>query len=98
MEELKTINKILENNKNIIGLSCKISIVEDMQNFENYQALKEEEKAKLLDFIYSFWIHNDFLENTLFDIIYQILNNSNIQKEIKNINFKTFENITNELI
>lgn len=98
MEELKIINKILENNRNIIGLSCKISIVEDMQNFKNYQALKEEERAKLLDFIYSFWIYNDFLENTLFDIIYQILNNSNIPKELKNMDFKTFENIVNELI
>lgn len=98
IKELERLEKELKDNNDLIGFTTKLFIIDNAQSFDNYNELSQEQKAKIIDFIYSYWIYNDFIENTLFDIICLIFDNIEIINKIDKMNYKDFEKIIDDLI
>lgn len=82
---------ILENNKSEIAFATKLFIVSELSEYD----LSGIDKDKLLDYIYSYWVNYDFIENTLSDYIWVLMNNSELVERIKDgriENYRDFEN------
>lgn len=99
IKEYEKIIKELEEKD--IGAITKLEIVSYLLEYDEYTKLKEEQKEKLLDFLYSYWINNDLMENNLYDMVEMIVNApsygfSNILQMLDDLDYKTFENIVNE--
>lgn len=83
------------------GAITKFEIVSYLLEYDEYTKLKEEQKEKFLDFLYSYWINNDLVENNLYDMVEMIVNAPsygfpNILQMLDDLDYKTFENIVNE--
>lgn len=81
-----------------IGAITKLEIVSHMMGFDIYENLKDINKEKLLDFLYSYWMESDLIEHTLYDYTEAIFNSSfygfpEIVENIENLSYKDFVNI-----
>ncbi len=91
----KIINDIEEKE---IGASTKLYFIYIMKDFDNYKELNNTQKEKLLDFVYTYWIHAELTEHTIYDYLEMIFNSTyygydEIIKNINNITYEQFENI-----
>lgn len=55
---------IINNNLSII----KLYIYEELTHFTEFEQLNEQQ-IEILNSIHSYWLHNDFMENDLYNII-----------------------------
>lgn len=56
---------IINNNLSII----KLYIYEELTHFTEFEQLNEQQQIEILNSIHSYWLHNDFMENDLYNII-----------------------------
>lgn len=106
IKEYKKIFKLIETKEkeqNEINLFCKLEFYYNFKDFDTWQELDEESQKKLIDYTYTYYIDNDIIEHTIFDICELIINSAfygfeEIAKNIKNLNYIDFENIINEKI
>ena len=101
IKEYEKIIKELEEKD--VGAITKLEIVSYLLEYEEYTNLKETQKEKMLDFLYSYWINNDLIENNLYDMVEMIVNAQNygfpnILQMLDDLDYKNFENIVNEKI
>ena len=101
IKEYEKLVKELEEKE--IGAITKLEIVSYLLEFEEYTNLKEPQKEKMLDFLYSYWVNNDLVEYNLYDMVEMTINAQiyefpNILQMIDDLDYKTFENIVNEKI
>lgn len=94
----KIINEIEEKD---VGASTKLYFVYIMKDFDQYKELNNEQKEKILDFVYTYWINEDLTENTVYSYLEAIFNSTyygfnEIVKNIDNLTYQQFENIINE--
>ncbi len=84
-----------------IGASTKLYFVYIMKDFEKYQNLSDEQKEKVLDYLYTYWINEELTENTIYSFIDSIFNSKSygfpeIVENIDALTYQDFENIINE--
>ena len=101
IKEYEKIIKELEEKD--IGTITKLYILNEMIGYEKYQNLSDNNKEKLLDYIYTYYMENDLYEHYFSDIVELILNSGwygycEILDKLDNLDYKTFENIINEKI
>lgn len=100
----KILNEIenIEEKEKEVNLFCKLEIYYNCKDYDAFQELSEENKEKIINYIYTFYMENDLIENTLFDICDLIFNSIYELNEITNnidaLNYQDFENILNEKI
>lgn len=74
-----------------LGYTYKLEIVEHAKEHEEYHRYTEEEKDKLIDFVYHYWLenHTDIYGTiTLFDIVEWTF--TEFAEEFKTMDFKEF--------
>ncbi len=94
----KIINEIEEKD---VGASTKLYFVYIMKDFDQYKELTDNQKEKILDFLYTYWINEELTENTVYSYLEAIFNSAyygfdEIIKNIDNLTYEQFENIINE--
>lgn len=99
IKEYEKIIKEIEEKE--IGATTKLYFVYIMQDFDNYKELNNIQKEKLLDFVYTYWIHEELTEHTMYDYLELIFNSTNygydeIIRNIDNLSYEQFENIINK--
>lgn len=101
-KELHTYKNILkEFNKNNLSI-IKLEILDNLQSFDKFNDITDEdEQEKIIDFIYTYFMDNDFQEYNLYNICDMLINsthycNIDIIPNIKNMSYEDFEKIINE--
>lgn len=71
MENYSDYKKILkEIDKQKLSI-VKLDIASDLLSFHDkeYNNLLDDEKMNIINLVYAYWLHNDLIENTLYNIV-----------------------------
>lgn len=106
IKEYQKIFKLIETREKElkeINLFCKLEFYYNFKDFDTWQELNEKSQEKLIDYAYTYYIENDIIEHTIFNICELIINSTfygfqEIAKNILKLSYKDFENIINEKI
>ena len=95
----KIINELEEIKVN--GMFTRLEIYYNMRDFDAFQELNNENKQKIMDFIYCYWIDNDFYDYNLYNVCDMVINSThyceyNILQNIDSLSYEDFEKIINE--
>lgn len=100
---IKLFNEIIEKMENIKinGIFTRFEIYQNLRDMDGFENFTEEQKIKIIDFIYCYWMDNDFLEYTLYNVCDMVLNSSHycgidILQDVDNLTYEDFEKIINE--
>lgn len=98
IKELKEIIKEIQD-KDHTALG-RIDILYELMSFDEFNELTESQQEKILDFVYTYWLDNDFTEYNIYSICDIVINtsdfyNNNILKKIDNLSYEEFEKIVN---
>ena len=71
MENYVDYKNMLKNIKNNNLSIVKLDIASDLESFHDkeYDNLFDDEKMMIVNLIYSYWLKNDLIENTLYNVI-----------------------------
>ena len=83
------------------GIFTRLEIYYNMRDYDSFQELTKENKAKIIGFIYSYWIDNDFYEYNLLNVCDMVIDSAhyceyNILQLIDSLSYEEFEKIINE--
>ena len=91
----KGFEEVINFHKDEVNWPTKLMIVDYAMSFEAWQNYTEEEKNKLIDYVYSYYIDSDSTEYTLWDLVEWTLGNDFLQgssEKFKNMSYQDFEN------
>lgn len=94
MENYFDYYEILEEIKRKGLYISKIYIFSELDWYHDFKILENEEKMKIIDLIYSYYIQEDLIENNLFNLIEITQDYIDDIKE-HDFDFKYFENLMN---
>ena len=92
----KIINEIESVKMN--GTFTKLEIYYNLKDFDSFYELNDENKQKIIDFIYCYWIDNDFLEYNLLNVCDMVIDSTryceyDILSMINTLTYEDFEKI-----
>lgn len=90
----KDYEKILLDNNKEIGFATKLLIVDDMRYFDKYKELTEEEKDKMIDYVYSYYVESDNSDMATYKIISYTFNN--LMDNFGELTYSDFETEIND--
>lgn len=85
----KDYEKILLDNNKEIGFATKLLIVDDMRYFDKYKELTEEQKDKMIDYVYSYYVESDNSDMTTYKIISYTFDN--LMENFDELTYSDFE-------
>ena len=90
----------IEKKENIGGLT-KLEIYYNIKDFDRFADFTDDQKEKIINYIYIYWINNDFMEYNLLNVCDMVINSTgycgiDILENIDNLTYEDFEKIINE--
>lgn len=96
-------DEIIEKMENIKinGIFTRLEIYYNLRDYDAFTELTNENKQKIIGYIYSYWIDNDFFEYNLLNVCDMVIDSAhyceyNILQLIDSLSYEDFEKIINE--
>lgn len=100
---IKFFDEIIEKMENIKinGIFTRLEIYYNLRDYDAFTELTNENKQKIIGYIYSYWIDNDFFEYNLLNVCDMVIDSThyceyNILQLIDSLSYEEFEKIINE--
>lgn len=84
-----------------IGAVTKLEIYYNIKDFDKIDNFTELQKEKIINFIHTYWINNDFDDYNLYNVCDMVINskgycNIDVLENIDALTYEDFEKIINE--
>lgn len=87
--------EILKSNLGEIGFATKLLIVDDARYFDAWKEFTEEEKDKLIDYVYSYYVDSDNSDITTYKLVSYIFNEID-REDWREMTYSKFEDDVND--